>query len=100
MIPYKMIAVSPNHLRLLKYIVAYRRLRGKASMKLVAEQLLLAYAKQLTSGMPEQAWRDNILMLVNMCEEEQAQYDKVQYRRQREFHKKADQFDKKDLIVL
>lgn len=62
---------------LLRYIVLYRKLRGRASSKLVTEQLILAYAKQLVTGMPEEHWRKNMLVLIEICQQE---HDKLKQR--------------------
>jgi hypothetical protein len=67
---YKQIYISPQFKQLLDFIKHYRQLRGPTSMRLIAEQLILAYAKQLVSGVPEQTWRVNMLTLINVCEEE------------------------------
>lgn len=75
--------------RLLKYIVLYRRLRGKATGKLVLEQLVLAYAKQLIAGMPEQLWRDNMLLLISECEVVHQKDRAKEYYRRRKLLKKA-----------
>lgn len=86
---YTTIAISPAHKRLLKYIVAYRKLRGRASASVVAEQLILSYAKQLATGMPERLWHEHILTLINECEDEHtARHDKIA-NRQAELEKKA-----------
>lgn len=37
---------------------------------MVTEQLILVYAKQLVSGMPEPVWRANMLTLINECDKE------------------------------
>ena len=67
---YRTISISPTFLRLLAYLVTYRKLRGKATIRLTIEQLILAFAKQLVSGMPEKLWRANMLALINECEKE------------------------------
>lgn len=67
------VSINTDFLRLLHYIVKYRKLRGRASARVVVEQLILAYAKQLTSGMPEANWRANIIELINMCEQTHAE---------------------------
>lgn len=53
---------------LLNYIVTYRKLRASTSKKMVVEQLIHAYAKQLAVGMPEEAWRQTMLDMINKCE--------------------------------
>lgn len=59
---------------LLDYIVDYRKARTaenskrQSSRKMVVNQLILAYAKQLTVGMPEQAWVNSMIDRINACE--------------------------------
>lgn len=83
--PYSTIAVSPSFQVLAKYITEYRRLRGKATIRIVMEQLILSYAKQLASGMPEETWRYNILSLINMCEEEHKELYEKEQRKYQEY---------------
>ena len=64
----KTVEISKEHDQLLKYIVRYRRLRGASSKKITTEQLILAFAKQLVTGMPEPKWRANMLALINEAE--------------------------------
>lgn len=64
------VQISKRHQLLLGYIVKYRRLRGMASKKLIIEQLIVAYAKQLATGMPEPQWRANLVTLINEAEKE------------------------------
>jgi len=78
-------------LRLFSYVVRYKKLRGKASVKLLAEQLILAYAKQITSGMPEPVWRANMLTLINECEKEHEKEYQHDLERHKEIERKASQ---------
>lgn len=64
----KSVGISVSFWRLLGYIVTYKRLRSRMSGSRLVEQLILAYAKQLATGMPEELWRKNILLLINQCE--------------------------------
>lgn len=88
---YGTISISPTFKRLLLYIVKYRKIRGRATARLVAEQLILAYAKQLVSGMPEQLWRDNMLALINICEVEHQEGYKREVQKHKQLEKKASQ---------
>lgn len=85
------VAISPTFVRLLNYIVRYRKIRGKASSKLVIEQLILAYAKQITTGMPEPVWRKNMLVLINECEVEHAERFKHETLAHKKLERKASQ---------
>lgn len=66
-------------------------MRGKASLKLLTEQLILAYAKQIISGMPEPVWRANMLTLINECESEHQEEYRRDIERHKEIQRKASQ---------
>lgn len=53
---------------LLQYIVTYRKLRGKANKRIVVNELIIEYAKKLTTGMPEAVWRESTIELINAAE--------------------------------
>lgn len=78
-----------SHKILLKYLVEYRRLREPMSGRRLINQLILAYAKQLASSMPEKLWQDNIITLINDCEVEHEAYRKQQLKRIKELEKRA-----------
>jgi hypothetical protein len=86
-----LVAISPTFLRLLNYIVKYRRIRSKANGKTVIEQLILAFAKQIVTGMPEPVWRANMLTLINECEVEHAERFKHEAKAHKEIERKASQ---------
>lgn len=97
---YKTISISPTFVRLLKYVVDYKRLRGRASVKLIAEQLILAYAKQITTGMPEAVWRANMLALINECDKEHQEYYDHERAKHEELKRKASQTDSNPTPLL
>ena len=66
--PRQQIWISEPEHQLLKYIVAYLRLRGYVASRQVVDKLIVAYGKQLVTGMPEPAWRATMLDLINKCE--------------------------------
>lgn len=73
----KYVYIGDNENELLDYVVTYLKARlpinqkRQASRQAVANQLILAYAKQLASGIPEDHWRANMIYLINECEIEQ-----------------------------
>lgn len=83
--------LSHTFLRLLTYIVKYRRMRGRVTSRLLVEQLILAYAKQIITGMPEPVWRANMLTLINECEVEHAERFKHEAKAHKEIERKASQ---------
>lgn len=84
--------MSPAFKDLLKYIVLYRKLRGRANGKLIMEQLVLAYAKQLATGMPEDQWRKNMLVLIEVCQAEHNRLKARDYSKLRRIKKKAEAY--------
>lgn len=70
----KRILLDEDHDDLLNYIVAYRKARQpmftkrKSSKLAIAQQLVVAYAKQLVVGMPDEAWRQTMIQKINECE--------------------------------
>lgn len=81
--------ISPDFNRLLRYMVKYRNLRGKASARIIVEQLILAYAKQLATGMPEKLWQDNIIVLINLCEQEHKEKFKNEVKQYENFQRRT-----------
>ena len=53
---------------LLEYIVEYHKLRGKSSKREIVNKLIIEYGKRLTTGMPEEAWRNTMIGLINRTE--------------------------------
>lgn len=64
------ITISDEAYRLLDYIATYLRLHQDATRTSVAEELILAYGKQLLPGVPEKLWEDNMRLMIKECEDE------------------------------
>lgn len=58
---------------------------------MVTEQLILAYAKQLVSGIPEAVWRANMLTLINECEKEHQEDYEHEIAKHEEIKRRASQ---------
>lgn len=63
------IETTEEHKDLLGYIVAWRKLREPTSNKSLIGEIIVAYAKAISTGMPEEVWRKNIINLINKAEE-------------------------------
>lgn len=82
------IETQPEVRDLLKYIVQYRNIRDTTTAVKIVDQLILAYGKQLVSGMPERHWRDNMLVHIQEAEESIARYNQKRHERYQVFRRK------------
>lgn len=63
------IETTQEHKDLLAYLVSWRKLREPSSQKMLINDIIVAYAKVVATGMPEEVWRKNIINLINRAEE-------------------------------
>lgn len=65
----KRVVLNEEYHDLLIYLVMYTKLRQpKNNKRTVVQDMILARAKQLVTGMPEELWRQNLIQLINEAE--------------------------------